>query len=644
MFLPSKIEKIRIIIPKKYYDQTLTLLGELGFIQIEMLENESRKLLMEYRDIDLDYEEINKYSQKINGLESNLIKKKPIKMDLNSIKDTLREAEKINIHQEVNALKKEAERANTVIKDSYSKLEIINKISDFKKNIKILNGNKIESFITVKTKDNSFIRDLRKNLECEVIELQKSFIITIEKHNKEKIATLAKKANINLIKIPEIEGDISTVIERENNVIKQEKKNLDTINKKIEKISEKYYPKIAVLKEYLDIEMKKINIIPKVGATDYTTVIEGWIERKKINYIDEELQKLSQNNFILEKIQTNENPPTKMENPISFKLYEFFIRFYSIPKSSEIDPTIFFGIAFPIFFGLMVGDAGYGAVFLFLSLWIIHRNKYPPKKSHVPRKLAKFINTIISKNSLNMIMRAIIPGSVIAIALGIIFNEYFGFALPYNPIFNVTKGVATLLLISGWIGVSMVSLGFVLGALDAIYNKKLKKAIGRIGWLLVAWGIVIVGLAVLHKESIGFSNVEAVISYIAIIVGVILVLRTEGTQSLMEIPSVISHILSYTRLVGILLASVILAQVINLIFTSSLSGSIPLIIAGVVILVFGQIFNIVIALFEGGIQGARLIYVEFFSKFFDGNGNLFKPFKIERKNTSNVYIKNVKKD
>ena len=93
-----------------------------------------------------------------------------------------------------------------------------------------------------------------------------------------------------------------------------------------------------------------------------------------------------------------------------------------------------------------------------------------------------------------------------------------------------------------------------------------------------------------------------------------------------------------------LLASVILAQVINLIFVSSLSDSIPFIIGGVIILVFGQLFNIVIALFEGGIQGARLIYVEFFSKFFEGNGNMFKPFKIERKNTTNVYVKNIKRE
>ena len=643
MFLPSKIEKVRLILPKIYYDTAITLLGELGFLQIEVLESESKKILKDFKEIE--YDKINRYSQKIRSLESNLIKQKSKNMNIKNLRQVFHETDKIKIYEEVNEIKKEEEKINASIKESNSILEIINLMKDFKHDLKILNGNRVESFIFKKTKeDDQFIEKIKKEIDCEFNELGTVYMVTIEKHNKEKLANLANKGAINLIKIPNITGKIEEITNLQQANIKKEKEKFLTINNKLEKLSKKYYAIVVNLKEYLDIEIKKSSIIPRIGATDYITVIEGWVESKKIPVLEEGLNGLTSDRFILEKIKTTEEPPTKMENPVSFKLYEFFIKFYSIPRSSEIDPTIFFGIAFPIFFGLMVGDAGYGATFLLLSFWVIHRIKHPPKKSHLPRKLSKFVKTIISKNSLVMIMKAIIPGSIIAIALGIIFNEYFGFALPYTSLFNVTKNVSTLLLISGWIGVAMVSFGFVLGAINALYNKKIKKAIGRMGWLLVAWGIVIVGLAVLHKESIGFSNLEAVGSYVAIVIGIALVLRSEGTQSLMEIPSVISHILSYTRLVGILLASVILAQVINLIFVSSLSGSILFIIGGVIILVFGQLFNIVIALFEGGIQGARLIYVEFFSKFFDGNGNLFKPFKIERKNTANVYVKNLKKN
>ncbi len=643
MFLPSKIEKIRLILPKIYYDKAITLLGELGFLQIEVLESESKKILKDFKEIEFD--KINRYGQKIRSLENNLIKQKITNVDIKNLQQVFHEADKIKIYEEVNEIKKEEEKIDASIKESDSIIDIVNLMKGFKYDFKILSGTRIDSFLMQKSKDNNdFVALIRKEIECECIELENAYIFTIEKHNKEKLVNLANKEEINLIKIPEMKGKIEEITELEQINIKKNKERFSELNKKLERLSKKYYSTVANLKEYLDIETKKTSIIPKIGSTDYMTVIEGWIESKKIPVLDENLNKLTGEQFILERINTKDEPPTKMENPVSFKLYEFFIRFYSIPKSNEIDPTIFFGIAFPIFFGLMVGDAGYGATFLLLSFWLIHRIKHPPKKSHIPRKLAKFVKTIISKNSLMMIMKAIIPGSIIAVALGVIFNEYFGFSLPYTPLFNVTKSVSTLLLISGWIGVAMVSFGFILGALNALYNKKIKKAIGRVGWLLVAWGIVIVGLAVLHRENIGFSNLEAVGSYAAIIVGIILVLRSEGTQSLMEIPSVISHILSYTRLVGILLASVILAQVINLIFVSSLKDSIPFIIGGIIILVFGQLFNIVIALFEGGIQGARLIYVEFFSKFFEGNGNIFKPFKIDRQHTANVYVKDIKKD
>jgi V/A-type H+-transporting ATPase subunit I len=638
MFLPSKIEKIRLILPKIYYDKAITLLGELGFLQIEVLESESKKILKEFKEVEFD--KINKYGQKIRSLESSLIKQKPIEMDIKDIKQVFHEADKIKIYEEVNEIKKEEEKTNADIKESESIINIVNLMKGFKHDFRILSGTMIESFLMQKSRDNNaFVSLIRKEMDCECIELESAYIFTIEKPNKEKLANLANKEEINLIKIPQMNGKIDEITRVQQANIKKDRERLLELNKKLEKLSRKYYPIVLNLKEYLDIEIKKTAIIPKIGSTDYMTVIEGWIESKKISVLNENLNKLTEERFILEKIKTEEEPPTKMDNPVSFKLYEFFIKFYSIPKSNEIDPTIFFGIAFPIFFGLMVGDAGYGAFFLVLAIWLIHRIDHPPKISRIPRKLSKFVNTIVSKHSLKMIMKAVIPGSIIAIALGVIFNGYFGFSLPYKPIFSVTKSVGTLLLLSGWIGVFMVSFGFILGALNKLYLRKIKLMLGRIGWLLVAWGIVIVGLAVLHKQNIGPSNISALISYAMIIIGIITVLRTEGVQSLMEVPSVISHILSYTRLVGILLASVILAEVINLIFISTLSGSIFIIAAGIVLLVFGQLFNIVIALFEGGIQGARLIYVEFFSKFYEGNGNIFKPFKIDRKNTKNKYVK-----
>jgi V/A-type H+/Na+-transporting ATPase subunit I len=89
--------------------------------------------------------------------------------------------------------------------------------------------------------------------------------------------------------------------------------------------------------------------------------------------------------------------------------------------------------------------------------------------------------------------------------------------------------------------------------------------------------------------------------------------------------------------VGILLASVILADVIDFIFIKTLHHTILYVILGITIFFVGHIFNIVLGVFEPGIQGARLIYVEFFSKFYHGNGRPFKPFGIRRRFTYDQY-------
>ena len=96
---------------------------------------------------------------------------------------------------------------------------------------------------------------------------------------------------------------------------------------------------------------------------------------------------------------------------------------------------------------------------------------------------------------------------------------------------------------------------------------------------------------------------------------------------------VVSHVLSYTRLVGILLASVILAVLINSVAVSEFHSGAVGIVIGVAVLIIGQGFNVVLAVFEPTIQGMRLMFVEYFSKFYEGGGHPFQPFGAERTHT-----------
>lgn len=162
--------------------------------------------------------------------------------------------------------------------------------------------------------------------------------------------------------------------------------------------------------------------------------------------------------------------------------------------------------------------------------------------------------------------------------------------------------------------------------------------IGKVGWLLFGWGIVLIGLALLHHSHVNpVRHAQGIVYFGLILSGIGLMFYGEGVRAVMELPSIISHILSYTRIVGILLASVILAGVIDFIFIRTLHHTLPYIILGIVIFFIGHIFNIILGVFEPGIQGARLLYVEFFSKFYHGNGKPFRPFGTRRKFTVEQY-------
>ena len=113
---------------------------------------------------------------------------------------------------------------------------------------------------------------------------------------------------------------------------------------------------------------------------------------------------------------------------------------------------------------------------------------------------------------------------------------------------------------------------------------------------------------------------------------------TKGFGSAYGVINYASDILSYARLYGLMLAGAVIADIIT---TNSVnlitSGNAGFVILGVLIMVIGHIFNLAIGLLGAYIHDARLQYVEFYGRFYEGEGELFTPLGSQHKH---IFITN----
>jgi V/A-type H+-transporting ATPase subunit I len=308
-------------------------------------------------------------------------------------------------------------------------------------------------------------------------------------------------------------------------------------------------------------------------------------------------------------------------------------------------------IVFPIFFGLIVGDVGYGLIFLAMAYG-----------------LRKFLKGEEGRMLLDVLRNA----SISSIFFGIVFSEFLGFAIPgWSPVLYsrhlMTEAgghgpnIPELMVLSIWIGILHLTLGRILGMYNHAQqdhgHHRTLAVMANFGWLAVMWGIILAiwsvaaiplmpnltGLPVVATlPGIGLGlNPAAIFGGALILVGVIFIAR-ESVLEVIELPTIVSHVLSYARLVAVGLSGVAIAMVVNyMTFTMFINPalknftliSIVLIIVGIVVFLLGHTLNIALSILGGGLHSIRLHYVEFFTKFYKGGGRKYSPFGIKRRFT-----------
>ncbi|WP_138206076.1 V-type ATP synthase subunit I [Haloimpatiens lingqiaonensis] len=357
--------------------------------------------------------------------------------------------------------------------------------------------------------------------------------------------------------------------------------------------------------------------------TNKIVTICGWIALENNKELEDAVIKTIGQDYYLNFSEVSEEEvekvPIKLKNGGFSSAFESLVEMYSLPLYSEVDPTPILSVFYFIFFGMMLSDAGYGLIMVIASAYAIKKVKDPERRKTFKLFLFAGISTMIW-------------GTIYGGWFGDLLN-YFGIKPPM--LIDPTRDISQIFILSLAFGVIHVFVGLGIKAYILIRAGKLKDAI----YDVLTWYLTLIG-AILMLVGIGGS-----LGKWLLIVGLVGLLLTQGRTApslggkiggglygVYGITGYLGDIVSYSRLLALGLATGFIANALNLI-VSLFPVPIKYILSPI-LFVGLHLFNLVINALGSYVHAARLQYLEFFGKFYEGGGKKFTPFKL-----SEEYIK-----
>lgn len=427
---------------------------------------------------------------------------------------------------------------------------------------------------------------------------------------------------IDITPVQALDGDISGERERLRDDIRTLEQRQKEIEQELNELARTWRGYLDEKEYELAAELEKAEAPLQFAVTDHTFFAQGWIPDDTYDDVVRKLDDVTDGRIHIETLEEDDDEaPVKHDNPQGVNHFESLLQLYGTPSYKEIDPT-FLLLTFPLLFGFMLGDIGYGLTG-FALFYAMYR-RFPEAEG---------------------LWKSMMFASVTAVIFGLLYGgETFGFHLfgehsdltaatgihlfeELPIIFDRPHRFGAVMMLSVLIGVVHVNLGILVGFYNEYIRHGLLEAVfAKLSWLVIQAGVAVYVLASMGYEP--FTGLGTVGGAVALI-GVVMLYRGEHVEGVVEIPSLLSNVLSYLRILGVSIAVVALAKLVNELATPLFqSGSILYILLGVGVLVVGHAINTFIKLMEAGLQGIRLHYVEFFTKFFHGGGEYYRPFGV----------------
>ncbi|MCL2158335.1 MAG: V-type ATP synthase subunit I [Oscillospiraceae bacterium] len=389
------------------------------------------------------------------------------------------------------------------------------------------------------------------------------------------------------------------------------------------------YEKLMLSRDYFGMILERHSACENFLKTQNVFAAEGWVASEDSDIFLDAVQKGCGADYFLESLPVEKDcteVPIKLKNNGLVASFEGVTEMYSMPRYGEIDPTPLLAPFYLLFFAMMFGDAGYGAVLaaataLSLKFFSLKKNT---------RRFFKFFFYL----------------GIATTAVGILYGSVFGvtvFApLDGRPILDLTGNIMFMLILSVALGVAQIMAGLIIKGYMLCRDGKILDAIfDSLFWILAVGSLV----GLLASAALGLASALGFVCGWVLAGSLFGLALTQGRASkglggkignglysVYNITGYVGDFVSYTRIMAIALAGAYIAYSFNLMASLLVSnlGFLPLAIMqyifAALVCVFGAALNMGLGALGAYVHTCRLQYVEYFSKFYEGGGVPFRAF------------------
>lgn len=388
-----------------------------------------------------------------------------------------------------------------------------------------------------------------------------------------------------------------------------------------------------------DISLNKVHLSSEKTCGDVLHLMLGWVRADSTAPLTEYLDK-AHIYYDMQDPAYEDDVPVQITNGRFSRLFEPILKMYSLPNYTDLDPTEFFAPFFMLFFGLCMGDAGYGLLIFLVGLFLALKGAQDMRPYG---RLAMWLGG-------TTVVCGLVCGTLFGIDLT---QQSWAFLEPVKPYFLNDNGVgpifgySPMMVISVIIGMVQVLLGMILKGCKAIKNYGWPYAVGTFSWVasllsaIVLYGLPACGvelamwvqyllMGIIGISAVGIFLYNNPASYKKPVLGVLSNIGGGVWETYGMATGLLGDLLSYIRLFALGLTGGVLGGVFNSL-ALDMTATLPLwlrIIAMVIVLLLGHGITFALSMISAFVHPMRLTFVEFFKNAdFAGGGKEYDPFR-----------------